>query len=108
MAVTKSSVPDRTLNSKYATETVAAAENRYGGTNKGGYSNPDYDRLYTSFGSTLDRAEANQITMEIAKFASENLPGLPLYYDLQVTAHIGALKGPLGNNFWNIQDWTWS
>jgi peptide/nickel transport system substrate-binding protein len=108
MAVTKSSVPDRTLNSKYATETVAAPENRYGGTNKGGYSNPDYDKLYTAFNSTLDRGEANKLTMEIARFASENLPGLPLYYDLQVTAHISALKGPLGDNFWNIQEWTWS
>ena len=108
MAVTKSSLADRTVNSKFATDTIAAPENRYGGTNKGGYSNPDYDRLYTSFNTTLDRGEANKLTVEIAKFVSEQLPGLPLYYDFQVTAHVAGLKGPLGNNFWNIQDWTWS
>lgn len=107
LAVTKSSVADRTVASKYATETIATPENRYGGTNKGGYSNPEYDRLYTTFTGSLDREEQSSLMVQMLRMASEDLPGLPLYYDLRVTAHVSPLHGPLSSNFWNIHEWVW-
>ena len=111
-AITKSSLPEGTAVRKYATSDVATAENRWGGTNKGGYTHPEYDRLLDGFNAALDRAERNNFVIGMMRLASEELPALPLYYDLTVTAHAANLTGPTksapgGLNYWNIQDWEW-
>jgi len=111
-ALTKSSLPDRTAVRKYATSDVAAPENRYGGTNKGGYSHPEFDRLNAAFQRALDRNERNKLVIDMMTFASEQLPSFPLYYDLTVVAHVAALQGPRRSSpdaleFWNIHQWEW-
>ena len=58
---------------------VATAENRWGGTNKGGYTHPEYDRLLDGFNAALDRAERNNSVIGMMRMASEELPALPLY-----------------------------
>jgi ABC-type transport system substrate-binding protein len=111
-AITKSSLPERTAVRKYATSDVATPENRYGGTNKGGYSNPEYDRLSDGFNNALERSERTNFVIGMMKFASDELPSFPLYYDLTVTAHVASLAGPMksapdGLNYWNIHEWEW-
>jgi peptide/nickel transport system substrate-binding protein len=111
-AITKASLPDRIAVTKYATSNIATAENRWGGTNKGGYSNPAYDDLLERYTVALDRGERNRLVIDMMKLASEELPSLPLYYDLTAVAHTSALQGPLrsapeGLNFWNIHEWHW-
>ena len=89
-----------------------AAQNRYGGTNKGGYSNPEYDRLVEGFNQALDRGERNNWVIQAMKLASEQVPALPLYYDQLPTAYTSALQGPSKSapgslNYWNIHQWSW-
>lgn len=109
-AITKSSLPESTAMRKYATSDVAAPENRYGGTNKGGYSNPENDRIVAAFLQALDRTERNNLVTQGMKFASEQLPSFPMYYDLTVVAHGAALRGPTKSapdslEHWSIQQW---
>jgi peptide/nickel transport system substrate-binding protein len=112
IAITKASLPDRIAVTKYATSNIATAENRWGGTNKGGYSNPAYDDLLERYTVALEREERNRLVIDMMKLASEELPSLPLYYDLTAVAYTSALQGPLrsapeGLNFWNIHEWHW-
>jgi peptide/nickel transport system substrate-binding protein len=94
-AITNSVMQESTAVQKYATSVIAAPENRYGGTNKGGYSHPEYDRLIDGFNAALAREDRNHYTIEIMKLASEQVPGMPLYYQLEPTAHTAALQGPI-------------
>jgi peptide/nickel transport system substrate-binding protein len=112
-AVTKASLPDRIAVTKYATSDVATAENRWGGTNKGGYSNPVYDEILDRYSVALDRNERSRLVIAMMQMASEELPSLPMYYDLTAVAYTSALQGPMrsapeGLNFWNIHEWQWT
>jgi peptide/nickel transport system substrate-binding protein len=111
-AITNSQMQETTAVQKYATSVIAAPENRYGGTNKGGYSNPEYDRFLDGFNAALSREDRNSYTIQIMRVASEQVPGIPLYYQLEPTAYAASLQGPLKSspsslNYWNIQDWVW-
>jgi peptide/nickel transport system substrate-binding protein len=111
-AITNSVMDEATAVTKYGTFYAATPENRYGGTNKGGYSNPEYDRLLERFNAALAHEDRNNATIPILKLASEQLPGLPLYYQLEPTAHTSALQGPVRSSpgaldYWNIHEWTW-
>jgi peptide/nickel transport system substrate-binding protein len=111
-AITKSSLPERIAVTKYATADIAAPENRWGGTNKGGYSNPAYDALLDRYSIALDRQERSRLVIAMMQLATEDVPALPLYYNRTVVAHTAALRGPLQSapeslNFWNIHEWRW-
>jgi peptide/nickel transport system substrate-binding protein len=84
-------------------------ENRWTGTNGGGWVNADYERLAESFSTSLDQAQRDQLMIEMGKVLSDQLPVMPLYYNLDVVAHTGSLRGvhvaPDGSIGWNVQDW---
>jgi len=81
-------------------------ENRWSGSNYGGWSNPEYDRLYDSFNTTLDRAERDGIMVRLMTLVNDELPGLPLYYNPRVVAHTAELVGPrAGGDTFNVHDW---
>jgi peptide/nickel transport system substrate-binding protein len=109
MAITKLTVfQDDTVAKKFASSLIAAPENRWSGTNRGGYSNPEYDRLTDVFLAALDRSERDKLMAQIVNFQTEDLPALPMYYDVFTTAHVDALHGPLAAGyFWNIHQWEW-
>ena len=113
MLFRSSQLTDTTVATKFGTEFVATPENKYGGTNKGGYSNPELDRLYTMFNNALDLNERNKYYIGINKIVSEQVPGIPLYYQQEPTAYTSGLVGPLKTSpgalgYWNIQDWTFT
>jgi ABC-type transport system substrate-binding protein len=87
-------------------EQIGTPENRWNGGNRGGWSHPEYDRLWERYNSTLDRGEQVQALVGMMKLHSEQVPNYPLNYSLNVVAHIAALKGPEGDfSHWNIHEW---
>lgn len=85
-----------------------------GGGGRGGWANSEFDRLVDGFNRTLDRAERTQQVVDMARIYSEQLPKLPHYFNVRVTAHVAALKGPLlsttpdaGSESWNAHQWEW-
>jgi peptide/nickel transport system substrate-binding protein len=94
----------------YTAAKIPGPENRWAGNNRGGWSNPDYDRLADAYGTSLDRNERTQLTVDMLRMLSEELPVIPLYYNLDVVAHVSELNAPRlvapdGSIAWNIQDW---
>lgn len=92
------------------TPQMGTPANRWGGLNRGGYSNPAYDQLWAAFTSTLDRSERDRQAIQMAVFISEALPILSHYFNADVNAHLAVLRGPQVEgpdslNYWNIHEW---
>ncbi len=91
-------------------EQIGTPANRWTGNNRGGWSNPDYERLWNRFNATLDRSEQVQAFQQMMRMQSEWLPNFPLYYLLGFTIHLSALKGPdngvnATTSHWNMYEW---
>jgi len=102
---------ERNLN-QFTTAQISAPSNRWAGPNRGGYSHPEYDRLWESFNTTLDRSERDRFVVLMAKHLTEQLPAFPLYFNVAPTPVAAGLQGPepgtpetLAN--WNIHEWYW-
>jgi len=101
------------LPSRLATAAIATPENRWSGINKNGYSNPEHDRLYDLWTKALDRAERNDLQVQLYKSMNENLPGLPLYFNFWVIGHRAELEGPQARApetvplYSNLYAWRW-
>jgi peptide/nickel transport system substrate-binding protein len=92
------------------TSQIPSAENRWSGSNRGGWSNPEYDRLAEAFATTLDRAERNQQVIQMMRIFNDDVPGIYLYYNEQVVAMLTPLRGPApiatsSVLTWNVHLW---
>jgi ABC-type transport system substrate-binding protein len=84
-------------------------ENRWRGSNRGGWNHPEFERVTAAYDTTLDRSERNQRSIDLLKVVSEEVPAFPLYYNLAVIPYTADLRGPLGgiNWNWNLPGWEW-
>jgi peptide/nickel transport system substrate-binding protein len=96
----------------FTTPSIPGPDTRWTGNNRGGWSNPEYDRIATTFNNTLDRNERIQILSQITKQISDELPAISLYYDLGAVAIVPGVQGPRpispdtsGLISWNIPEW---
>jgi peptide/nickel transport system substrate-binding protein len=89
---------------------VARPENRWDGRNRGGWSNPEYDRLVDAVQTTLNREERVQRIIQAFTILTEQLGAFPLWFPPSVVAYVSELRGV---NFraadaeptWNIHEW---
>lgn len=89
---------------------IPRPENRWTGVNRGGWVNPEYDRLVSAFGSTLDREERQQQVTQLMRVFTSDLPAIPLFYLASPFVYVASLRGPAEvptdtSNYWKIQDW---
>jgi peptide/nickel transport system substrate-binding protein len=101
---------ESTLFLKLYGPNAATPANRWAGSNRGGWVNPGYDRLYDILTTNLDRNERVRAIVAASKLASEEVPLFPLYYNFIVQAHVAGLKGPQayapgGQATWDVQKW---
>ncbi|HZT05390.1 MAG TPA: ABC transporter substrate-binding protein [Chloroflexota bacterium] len=94
----------------HMTVRIPKAENRWQGGNRGGWSNPDFDRLADAYATTLDRAERLQQLVDMAKLQADQLPAISLFFVTQPWAFVSGLTGPKlvageSNMSWNIETW---
>jgi peptide/nickel transport system substrate-binding protein len=92
------------------TGNIARPENRYTGTNRGGYSNPEYDRLVDQLSTTLDRQQRYELLARMGKIFSDDEPMISLHFQPQAWVFPTALTGPKlvaseTNMSWNVQEW---
>ncbi len=94
----------------YSTNGIPRPENRWVGSNRGGWSNADFDRLAAAVNATLDRNQRAQTFVQMSRIYSDELPVLPLYFQPSVTGFAMGLTGPTmvapdtAIN-WNIHQW---
>lgn len=82
-------------------------ENRWTGSNRGAWSNPEYDRLATAYESALDRDERMRLLAQMAKMYSEELPSTPIWYQVTPVGHFRAVRGPKDDSASDIHLWQW-
>jgi peptide/nickel transport system substrate-binding protein len=92
---------------------AASPDNKWSGTNKSGWSNPEHDRLFEAWSRELDRTERNRLMVEIVRLTNEELPFIPLYFGSNVIAHVAALQGSQNPGLetiihGNIHEWSWT
>ena len=98
-----------TLVSLNATN-VPSAENRWRGSNRGGWVHHEFSRLVDAFTTTLDPAVRTQQVEQMARIFGEELPAVSLYFRAQAWAHAASLVGPRSlppesNIGWNVHEW---
>jgi peptide/nickel transport system substrate-binding protein len=105
------------MERNFTTAEIGSAENRWTGDNRSGWSNPEYDRLYEAFFTTLDRAERTRQFVAMQRLISEEIPAYFTHFAVAVTAHAVALRGPKAlpqgtgtfsrGSYENLHEWTW-
>jgi peptide/nickel transport system substrate-binding protein len=99
---------EREQVARFTAPQIATAANRWRGFNPG-WPNPVYDQLFEEYDRTLDRSQQVTYVVEMMKLLSEEVPILPVYYNLYTVAMASDLQGPTistaGSVYWNIQDW---
>jgi peptide/nickel transport system substrate-binding protein len=83
----------RTLGLFVSTE-VPRPENRWAGQNRGGWSHPDYDRVWQAFDTSLDARERDRHTAELERILYEDTGVIPNMFTVVVNARAGNLQGP--------------
>ncbi len=102
---------DRTLVEHKSAE-LPRPENRWNGSNRGGWSNPEFDRLADIFDATLDRDQRAQLLAQMARIFTEDAAVISLYFNPTITAFVAGLHGPapvVPTNYvsWNVHEWFW-
>lgn len=92
---------------------IGNAANRWRGSNRGRYVNPEIDRLWDAFNTRLERSERNQAFVQLIKIVTEELPIFSWYLNIRVQEHVADLKGPAITTpytlvQWNIHQREWS
>lgn len=90
---------------------IGTPANRFSGGNRSGWSNSDYDALHARWSVSLDPAERGMLEAQMRKLQTEHLPGVPLFFNLQIAAWLSGLKHldpgatSVPNLVWNIHEW---
>jgi peptide/nickel transport system substrate-binding protein len=95
----------------FTTAQLSTAANRFAGSNKGGYSNPVYDRLYDDFSTALDPNRRRSAVVELAKMGADEAIWMPFYYGSDIASvrkgvrGVGTVPAVQGATTWNIHLW---
>lgn len=95
-----------------STANMARAERNWQGSNRGGYANPEYDRLLDSLSTALEPSERIRLLTQAVRIYSDDLPAISLFFPAQPWIYVSGISGPglvpgEANMSWNIHDWTW-
>ncbi len=94
----------------YTSRAVSRPETRWFGQNRGGWLNPDFDRVIDAWLTTLDENQRQQQAAQAAKIMTEDLGVIPLHFNPAANAFANGitgvqLKAPDVEQTWNIYEW---
>lgn len=82
--VASSSPMGADLITRYRSENIPSETNRWRGGNRGGYSHSDVERFSDQYFATVDVGQRIATHVQLLKLLSDELPSLPLYYQMDV------------------------
>ncbi len=98
----------------YTSDAIPRPDNRWVGSNYGGWSDPDYDRAFQGWLTTLAPPDRVRRIADMERILSEQVPIIPHFFDVQVNPHVAALQGPVarqtpasGGPFLYAYRWEW-
>jgi len=85
-------------------------QNRWTGSNRGGWSNPEYDRFADVLLTALDRGDRQRLLVEMVRIFTEDAAVISLYFAPTITAFATGLSGPRpavpeSTVAWNVHEW---
>ncbi|MPZ13010.1 MAG: hypothetical protein GEU73_01055 [Chloroflexi bacterium] len=93
---------------------VPRPENRWAGNNRGGWSNPEYDRLWQTFDTALEPRDRERSTAEMERLLYDDTAVIPNMFTVVVNARAATLKGPKlrttpesANGILDVHTWEW-
>lgn len=96
----------------FTSANVSRRETRWTGSNRSGWTNPEYDRLADAFSRNLRPSEQQQQVTQMVQLMTDDLQSITLMIRGQPWVYVAGLKGialapPEGNVSWNIHEWEW-
>ncbi len=90
---------------------ISRPDNRWQGTNRGGWSNPEYDQLWNVYNTTLDLPAQIDLLAQMERLQTGEVPTIPMYYTPTITPYRTGLVGPDlrtgGNSDTLLKIWEW-
>jgi hypothetical protein len=86
-------------------------EDRWGGSNRGTFFDPEIERLHRLRMSSLDENARKQATITLTRRMTELVGPMPFLYSVEVIAAHGYVTGPIGKMpgqngiTWNVSEW---
>jgi peptide/nickel transport system substrate-binding protein len=110
--VAASAPPGEAALAEHTSSLVPSAQNRWTGVNRGGWTNPEFDRLAQQFNATLARDQRAAVLVQMARVFTEDAAVISLYFNPTTTAFAATLRGPRpavpeGTMAWDIHTWEW-
>lgn len=98
---------------EFTTGEIGTPENRYRTGNRGGYSSPEYDRLYERGSVTLDDVQRQALWADMLKLFADDVGTIVGFYDSSraTTAFRRGIRGPGPTSglqvqvTWNVHEW---
>ncbi len=94
----------------YQTNQIPSSQNGWIGANIGGYSNPAYDAACQAARLAAGTDAAAETNLEVQRLLSEDVPVVPLYYRIKLTASRRDLCNytfdvSARSELWNLESW---
>ncbi len=98
----------------YISDQIPGPNNRWRGENRGGWSNPEYDRFFQIYASSLAETDRVSAVAQMERVLTEEVPVIPHYFGAEVNAHVAGLQGPVARQapttsgaFLYVHAWEW-
>jgi peptide/nickel transport system substrate-binding protein len=109
LSTTSGAAGEATLAEHNSAE-IPSGAGRWAGSNRGGWSNAEFDRLAQAFNTTLDRNQRVPLLVQMARIFTEDAAVISLFFNPTATAFVSGLTGPQptvpdGTLAWNIYEW---
>jgi peptide/nickel transport system substrate-binding protein len=93
-----------------ASTQIPSDSNRWIGGNRGAWSSPRFDRLLSTFNTTLSHADRVALVRQMLRVYGEELPRVSLYFPAGPFAYVAGLQGPAivapeSRVAWNVHHW---
>jgi len=100
---------------QFTSAEVPRPENRWAGNDRGGWSNPEYDRLWQQFDTALDPGDRARHTAAMERLLYDEVAVIPNMFTVVVNAYAAGLAGPVlratpdaGSGIQHIETWEWT
>ena len=99
---------------QFVSSAIPRPENRWSGNNRGGWSNPEVDRLWAAYLRTPAPAERAQQIADMERILSEDVGVIPVMFDIVTNVYAASLRGPIqrttpdaGSGILKVWTWEW-
>ncbi|HZT07712.1 MAG TPA: ABC transporter substrate-binding protein [Chloroflexota bacterium] len=89
-------------------------ENRFAGSNRGCWSNPEFETFFRVANTALDDRERDDALVQALRVLTEDVGTIPMSYNMEIIPVRKGLVGPAPRwpqqpgNTWNVFEWRWS